>query len=135
MKNKVFWIVCVLVLVYILQLVWVNIVIAFMEVFQGLTVDVQHLFLSVFFAPVVEEAMYRYAPLSIAKRYFPKSIVPVVVLSSMVFGLAHDNPFPVNLLAQGFLGVTFSFVYLKMGYKYAVLSHSIWNIGCFLNCI
>lgn len=135
MKNKIVWILCVLILVYILQLVWVNLVIAFIDVFYNLSSDVQHLFLSVFFAPVMEEAMYRYAPLSIAKKYFPKSIIPVVVLSSIVFGLAHENPFPVNLLAQGALGLSFSYVYLKFGYKYAVLSHAMWNLGCFLNCI
>lgn len=70
MKSKVFWIICVLVLVYILQLVWVNLVIAFMDVFYNLSSDIQHLFLSVFFAPVMEETMYRYAPLSFAKKYF-----------------------------------------------------------------
>lgn len=133
MKNKALWILCVLVLVYVLQLFWVNLVIIFMDAFYNLTDDVQHLFLSVLFAPIFEETMYRYAPLSIAKKYFPKSITTIVIVSSITFGLAHSNPFPVNILVQGMLGVSFSIIYLKYGLRYSILSHAIWNLGCFLN--
>lgn len=135
MKNKSLWIVCILVLVYLLQLLWVNLVIIFMDAFYNLTDDIQHLFLSVLFAPVVEETMYRYAPLSIARKYFPKSITAVVILSSIIFGLGHTNPFPASILIQGMLGVSFSYVYLKYGLRYSILSHALWNLGCLLNFI
>jgi len=92
-------------------------------------------FLSVVFVPVVEETLYRHVPLSITKTYFTKSKFAVMIGSSIVFGLGHGGGFIPNILIQGCLGMSFAFIYLKYGLKYSILSHSLWNLICFLNIV
>lgn len=135
MKNKSLLLVCMLISVYILQLFWVKLVVVFLTVLDGLSCDVQNLFLSVMFVPVVEETLYRHLPLSITKNYFPKSKYAVVFGSSIIFGLQHSNGFIPNILIQGCIGVSFALVYWKYGLKYSIMSHALWNIGCYLNFI
>jgi len=133
MKNKTLWIVFVVLIVYILQLFWVNIVIAFLGILNEMSDDIQNLFLTVMFVPVVEETLYRHLPLSITKNYFPKSKLAVMLGSSIIFGMGHGNEFIGNILLQGCIGLSFAWVYWKYGFKYSVLSHALWNLGCFLN--
>jgi len=135
MKNKTLWIVFVVFIVYILQLFWVNIVIAFLGILNEMSDDIQNLFLTVMFVPVVEETLYRHLPLSITKNYFPKSKLAVMIGSSIVFGLGHSGGFIPNILIQGCLGMSFAFIYLKYGLRYSILSHSLWNLICFLNIV
>lgn len=125
----------VLGLVFAVQFTWVNVSVAFLGVLNTLSENTQLLAHSVIFCPVFEELLNRYLPLEIARRYFPKAVVPIAVGSSIIFGLCHDNPFPANLFIQGFLGLTFSWVYWKFGLKYSILSHALWNLACFLNVI
>lgn len=135
MKTKTLWIVIVVFLVYILQLFWVKFAIVFMQMLQSMSCDIQNLFLSVMFVPIVEESLYRHLPLSITKNYFPKSKYAVIIGSSIIFGLGHDNGFIGNILIQGCIGLSFGLIYWKYGLKYSILSHALWNLGCFLNFI
>lgn len=135
MKTKTLWILCIIVLIYFLQLFWVNMVVVFMQISHNMSCDIQNLFLSVMFVPVVEETLYRHLPLSITKNYFPKSKYAVVLGSSIIFGLGHDNGFIGNILIQGCLGISFALIYWKYGLKYSILSHALWNFACFLNLI
>ncbi len=90
-------------------------------------------FFSCIRAPLWEELAFRVAPLTIAKTLNPKSIVPVVILSSIVFGLGHGYG-TISLLFQGVMGLIFAWIYLKNGYNYlsAVSIHFLWNFFCFI---
>lgn len=133
MKTRTLWIVFVVLIVYILQLFWVNIVVAFLGIINAMSADIQSLFLTVMFVPVVEETLYRHLPLSITKNYFTKSKIAVMLGSSIIFGMGHGNDFVGNILLQGCIGLSFALIYWKYGFKYSVLSHALWNLGCFLN--
>lgn len=135
MKTKTLWIVIVVFLVYILQLFWVKFAIVFMSYLNVMACELQNLFLTVMFVPVVEESLYRHLPLSITKNYFPKSKYAVIIGSSIIFGLGHDNGFIGDILIQGCIGLSFGLIYWKYGLKYSILSHALWNLGCFLNFI
>lgn len=135
MKTKTLWIVLVVLLVYILQLFWVKFAIIFMQMLQSMSCELQNLFLTVMFVPVVEESLYRHLPLSIAKNYFPKSKWSAIIGSSIIFGLGHENGFIGNILIQGCIGLSFGLIYWKYGLKYSILSHALWNLGCFLNFV
>lgn len=135
MKTKTLWIVIVVFLVYILQLFWAKFAIVFMSYLNVMACELQNLFLTVMFVPVVEESLYRHLPLSITKNYFPKSKYAVIIGSSIIFGLGHDNGFIGDILIQGCIGLSFGLIYWKYGLKYSILSHALWNLGCFLNFI
>lgn len=135
MKTKIAVMACILVLVYALQLFWVKLVIIFLQIMQTMSCDFQNLFLTVVFVPIVEETLYRHLPLSIGKKYFKKSVVAIAIGSSIIFGLGHDNGFVGNILIQGCIGLTFAWVYLNFGLRYSILSHALWNLGCFLNFV
>jgi len=135
MKTKTLWIVIVVFLVYILQLFWVKFAIVFMSYLNVMACELQNLFLTVMFVPVVEESLYRHLPLSITKNYFPKSKYAVIIGSSIIFGLGHDNGFIGDILIQGCIGLSFGLIYWKYGLKYSILSHALWNLGCFLNFV
>ena len=134
MKNKKL-ILLVILGIALVQILWVKIVMIFLVLLESISHDVQFLFLSVVFVPVVEETLYRHVPLSITKNYFPKSKLAVMLASSIVFGLGHIGGFIPNILIQGCLGMSFAFIYLKYGLRYSILSHSLWNLICFLNIV
>jgi len=52
-------------------------------------------------------------------------ILPVILLSSVVFGQAHGHT--INIMIQGVGGIVFSWLMLKSGYWSAVVAHSMWN--------
>lgn len=134
MKNKNL-ILLVILGIALVQIMWIKIVMIFLVLLENISCDVQFLFLSVVFVPVVEETLYRHVPLSITKTYFPKSKLAVMIGSSIVFGLGHSGGFIPNILIQGCLGMSFAFIYLKYGLRYSILSHSLWNLICFLNIV
>lgn len=84
-------------------------------------------FLAVVLAPLWEEAVFRYFPLSIAKGVDKKYTWPIVVLSSIIFGLAHGSV--INILIQGVSGFLLAGVYIKNGFSYrsSVCYHALWN--------
>lgn len=85
-------------------------------------------FFSAIWAAVWEEAVFRVAPITIAKRVNPELILPVVIISSALFGWGHGSG-PVSLLIQGVMGFVLSCLYIKNNYSYwsVVLLHSSWN--------
>lgn len=135
MKVKIAVMACILFLVYALQLCWVKIVVVFLHILESMSCEFNDLFLCVVFVPIVEETLYRHLPLSVGKHYFPKSIIAIALGSSIIFGMGHGNGYMANILIQGCIGLSFAWVYLNFGLKYSILSHVLWNLGCFLNII
>ena len=88
-------------------------------------------FMSVIWAAVWEEAVFRVAPITIANKIDPKLIFPVVIISSALFGWGHGAG-PISLLIQGVMGFVLSCLYIKNGFSYwsVVLLHSSWNAAC-----
>jgi membrane protease YdiL (CAAX protease family) len=83
-------------------------------------------FLACIFAPLWEEAVFRYFPIRWAFS-MGNMLTPMIVMSSMIFGIMHGSI--LNILFQGVGGLIISWVYLKNGsYWWSVLSHSLWNI-------
>ena len=95
-------------------------------------------FLSCVLAPLWEEAAFRYGPLGVARAleaaatqktsgYLPKTIclLPMIILSSVVFGLVHGTV--INIMFQGVGGLLMAWVMIKSGYWSAVITHSLWN--------
>lgn len=80
--------------------------------------------------PLVEEATYRYAPIEIAKERGIKKLLPIIVLSSIVFGLAHGYGM-ISILMQGVMGFVFSIVYIRNGDSFlsSFATHSLWNFS------
>jgi membrane protease YdiL (CAAX protease family) len=89
---------------------------------------IHFVFYSFIFAPLWEELAFRYAPLEIAKKLGKDTILPMMILSSAIFGWGHYNN-PESVLLQGMLGFIFSYVYLKNGLLWSMLLHSIYNIS------
>lgn len=87
------------------------------------------IFYACIFAPIWEEALYRYGPITIAKNMGREYILPVVIMSSIIFGWQHYQN-PESVLLQGMLGLFFSFTYIKAGYSYlsSVIVHSLYNL-------
>ena len=90
-------------------------------------------FLSCVFAPIWEEAPFRYAPFKMARAWDKESgnilatyfLYPAVIITSILFGVCHGGV--INILIQGVAGFVLSWVMIKSGYKWAVLTHFMWN--------
>ncbi|MBU4348351.1 CPBP family intramembrane metalloprotease [Patescibacteria group bacterium] len=95
-------------------------------------------FFTCIFAPLWEEAVFRFGPFGVARAleftatqktsgYLPRTIClfPVLIGSSIVFGLLHGSV--INIMIQGVFGMFFAWVMIKSGYWSAVLTHSLWN--------
>lgn len=89
------------------------------------------------FAPLWEEAVFRWAPLEIARRTntLDKIKWPLIILTSAVFGLIHNGT--LSIPVQGVLGIILSLVYIESGFSYlsCVLIHSMWNASIFIGLI
>jgi hypothetical protein len=79
--------------------------------------------------PLWEELRFRWVPIAIGKRLGQGFIIPLVILSSIQFGLAHGEPMIFHLMVQGVMGFVLSWVYIKNRYSYlsSVFLHAIWN--------
>lgn len=84
---------------------------------------------SIIVAPLWEELAFRVAPFKIAKIFGDAALLPVLILSTCLFGWGHGYG-PVSLLNQGTTGLIFAMVYLKNGYSYwsSVSLHALWNL-------
>lgn len=123
----------ILFLVYAVQHAWVNMFILFREFMNGYSIHISNLFFMVIVAPIWEETLFRHIPITIGKKYFPKVLVEIIIGSSIIFGWIHGDV--TNIVVQGFLGLTMCVVYLRLGLRYAILSHAIWNLSCFVNLV
>jgi membrane protease YdiL (CAAX protease family) len=83
-------------------------------------------FFSVILAPLWEELAFRVLPLHFTRNN-PKLLVPLVLLSSLIFGILHGGP--LSILIQGVSGFIMACVYIKNGYSYisSVIYHMLWN--------
>lgn len=89
------------------------------------------IFMSCIWAPLWEEAVFRYAPLQLI-RSSQIDPVPVVLLSSALFGWLHGGAG--NVMIQGVYGLIFSWVYIKNDYSIvsSMILHSMWNLSIVL---
>lgn len=80
------------------------------------------------YSPLFEEMLFRYAPITIARSFGEKAILPTILISSTVFGLMHGYGM-YSVLMQGVGGFIFSCLYIKNNYSYlsSVAAHFLWN--------
>jgi len=89
------------------------------------------LFMSLAFAPFVEEAVFRVLPLTVFGRDPEKRLAAIIVICGIFFGLAHGHPLKVFI--QGFLGMMLGFLYVRnknsmlTGYLSCVAVHFMYN--------
>lgn len=126
---------------FVVILVWIIGIQAFLSLFINIpsfipnksTVTVIGLFFGCVWAPLWEELAFRVVPITLAKVISAEAVLPVVFLSSLLFGWGHNHG-PVSLLFQGVTGFIISVVYIKNNYCYfsVVGLHAFWNLFCFL---
>ncbi len=99
-----------------------------METTPGLAIG-----MAVFFAPVVEEAVFRMLPLTLVLDKGRDKIRAVsVVVCGILFGLAHGHPF--NIFIQGVVGLALARLYVKnsssqlSAYLSCVAVHAMYNL-------
>lgn len=82
-------------------------------------------------APLAEEAIFRYFPLQIAKKLGDDYLLPIMIVSSVIFGYMHGSV--LNVVCQGVIGFILSIVYVRNNYSYwsSVLLHSFLNLSLF----
>lgn len=85
-------------------------------------------FMACIWAPLWEELIFRHVPGLISRKLDIDFTLPIVLLSSAIFGWVHGNGAE-SIMHQGVTGLIFFWVYLKNGYSYtsSVILHMIWN--------
>lgn len=79
-------------------------------------------------APLVEELMFRVAPVMILEKLklVKKVGLEIMFLVSLIFGFMHGGN--INIFIQGIGGIGFSYLYLKQrSYWSVVFVHFLWN--------
>lgn len=81
-------------------------------------------------APLWEELAFRWFPIKVARLLGKDYIIPVMVLSTIIFGWGHGRGI-YSLLFQGVVGMIFCITYIKNNYSYwsAVALHSAYNVS------
>ncbi len=133
LKNKVFTIgaaytFCVI-WVFLVSLLWKKLGI-FPPINYPPSVTFDLIFFGLIFAPIVEEIVFR-VPLKIVKKLDPDFMIPMIIISSAVFGWLHGGI--IKLPIQGVIGAAIAWVYIRNGYCYwsAVTTHFLWNFSCY----
>lgn len=121
------------------SIIWVSVMVKFLDWIRNSASDVsEYLFFSCLCAPIFEELMFRHVPLQLTKLVqLPsealklKLLMLTVLLSSLIFGLAHGRGWE-SVLIQGVGGLALCWVYIKNGYSYwsSVTAHALWNLIC-----
>lgn len=86
---------------------------------------------AVIMAPLIEEILFRHAPLQYIKATDKKKLlIPTMLFTSVVFGLVHQGG-AWSVPIQGVGGFLIACVYVKNGYSYwsAVATHCLWNLS------
>ena len=90
------------------------------------------LFMTLVFAPVIEEAMFRMLPLTFVIGQHPEKVrAVVIVICGIIFGWAHGSP--INVFIQGFVGLMLGWLYVKnntsqkASYISCVIVHALYN--------
>lgn len=88
------------------------------------------IFFTWLFAPIWEEALYRFFPLFLARKLGKEYILPAVLVSSILFGWGHEGGSHEGVVIQGALGLVFCWAYIKTGYKLYVpiFIHILYNV-------
>lgn len=97
---------------------------------EGASVSLTYLlFYCCIFAPIWEEAVFRYGAITLAQAIGEKAVVPMIVISSCIFGWIHHYN-PESVLMQGGLGFILSYIYLKSNNSYfsVVIVHGLYNL-------
>lgn len=110
---------------YAAIIAWMFIVVYFFKVVQPGSINIQFLFGLLIFAPFLENAVFQYGALEIAKKL--DIVTPVCIISSFVFGALHGFR-EFNILLQGGYGLIFCWIYLKEGYLSSVIVHFLLNL-------
>lgn len=78
-------------------------------------------------APLWEEWVYRVLPIKIAQNLGRDTIIPIIIASSIIFGLGHGALY--NIYIQGVLGLLSSYLYIKNNNSYwsSVCLHFLYN--------
>lgn len=132
--------------VFALNLIWLSIIAAFLNYINPselysyvnsvkISTSLSPTVIGMFFfmciwAPIWEEAAFRYAPITIAKNFGSQFLIPVIIISSVLFGWGHGHG-PLSLLIQGIMGFIFSLLYIKNNFSYwsSVTAHFLWNFS------
>jgi len=145
-KNR-FYDLCIFLLLYTLWDVLISyFYYSFLQGFKLTYTPVEitrvELFENIIFAPIWEEFVYRWAPITFVLTFFirgrgpsisNKSLWPVIIISSYIFGWGHEGNGIENLLLQGVGGIFMSILYIRTNnIKYSILFHMIWNTFCLL---
>lgn len=126
-------------LTFFVLVIWVYFITTLLA-FMGLPIysyPQEHTLFDIFsaciFAPVFEELTFRWAPIEIAKILGEQSLMPIILISSVIFGLGHGNGI-FSLLVQGVMGFMFCVLYIKNNYSIwtTMLLHAMWNSFVFL---
>jgi membrane protease YdiL (CAAX protease family) len=129
-KNIIFG--YVLSLIWILFISYLYIILGHQEIVEESTLTdsfYYFIFIACVWAPLWEEALYRYGPITIAKNIGNQYVIPIVIMSSCLFGWAHGESHE-GVLVQGVLGLILSMVYIRNNYSYlsSVILHSLYNL-------
>lgn len=92
-------------------------------------IDTKSLLYPFLFAPLIEEAVFRYSVIEITLRtkYGYRYVWQVAIISSFVFGAMHYGSS--IFLIQGVFGFFMSYIYIMFRkYWYVVVLHAKWNI-------
>lgn len=120
----------------VLFAIWVAVVGRALEEYTGMPVNrslptdvVYYLVFACVIAPLWEEAVYRYAPITLSNDLGIKNSLPIIILSSYLFGIAHGYVI-YSIMIQGVMGLTASIIYEANGNSYlsSVAFHSGWNL-------
>lgn len=78
--------------------------------------------------PLWEELAFRWFPLKIARLLGKDYIIPIMVVSTLIFGWGHGRGI-YSLLFQGVVGMIICITYVKNNYSYwsVVAMHSMYN--------
>ena len=90
------------------------------------------IFMACILAPLWEELAFRHAPGLIAKGMGKQFLLPIIIISSALFGWGHHHGAE-SILRQGVMGLLFFWVYIKNGYSYwsSTIVHAAWNTTLF----
>lgn len=85
------------------------------------------------FAPLWEELAFRVGPFFLVRIFGKNLLVPVFIMSCIVFGWLHGYGI-ISLLIQGVCGIALAWVYVKNGFSYwsSVALHALYNTFCVL---
>lgn len=129
---------------FVLNLIWIQVVMLFGQWLYGADINYgistifqfdfeRNLRLEIFsaciFAPIVEEAIFRFAPMRISDALGRDFFLPIAIISQVIFGAMHGNGWMFNILIQGVGGCLMLWAYCRNGRCLwsSMALHCMWN--------